>query len=117
MSKVFTYLSSLPEDLKKRFVPVFGTIDRFYTVVYLIIRNEHATEQDKPEYFEERLQVIREVKERVGKLLDGYGLDGKEIVADVGSDYFEDFVNYKELEIDLTNEEFIHIIQRISKLT
>ncbi|MDH6311754.1 hypothetical protein M2137_000513 [Parabacteroides sp. PFB2-10] len=117
MSKVYNYLSSLPDEQKKRFVPIFGTIERFYTVVYLIVRNEHATEQDKPEYFEERLQVIREVKHRIEKLLNSYGLDGEEIVADIGSDYFEDFVNYKELEMDLTNDEFINMIQRVSKLT
>ncbi|MDH6343402.1 hypothetical protein M2480_003010 [Parabacteroides sp. PFB2-12] len=117
MSKVYTYLSSLPDEQKKWFVPVFGTIERFYTVVYLIIRNEHATEQDRLDYFEERLQVIREVKNRVEKLVNTYGLDGKEVVADIAGDYFEDFVNYKELETDLTNEEFINMIQRISKLT
>ena len=47
------------------------------------------------------------------ELVSSYGLDGKEIVADIASDYFEDFVNYKEPELDITNEEFIAIIRNL----
>lgn len=104
---------ALPEDKKALFIPVFGSVDKFYTVVYLIIRNEHVTDQEKPERYEDRLQVIRQVKNKVEELVSSYGLDGKEIVADIASDYFEDFVNYKEPELDITNEEFIAIIRNL----
>ena len=49
----------------------------------------------------------------VEKLVSSYGLDGGEIVADIASDYFEDYVNYKEPELDITNDEFIAILQKI----
>ena len=52
-------------------------------------------------------------RNRVEKLVSSYGLDGGEIVADIASDYFEDYVNYKEPELDITNDEFIAILQKI----
>ena len=113
MTKIQEYLAALPEDKKALFIPVFGSVDKFYTVVYLIIRNEYVTDQEKPERYEDRLQVIRQVKNKVEELVSSYGLDGKEIVADIASDYFEDFVNYKEPQLDITNEEFIAIIRKL----
>lgn len=113
MTKIQEFLAALPEDKKALFVPVFGDMDKFYTVVYLIIRNEHITDQEKPERYEDRLQVIRQVKSRLEALITSYGLDGKEIVVDIASDYFENYVNYKEPEFDITNEEFIGTIQKL----
>lgn len=115
MTTVQKTLAELPEEKKALFAPVFGDIDKFYTTVYLIARNEHVTDQEKPDRYEDRLQVIRQIRNKVEKLVDSFGLEGSEIVADIASDYFEDFVNYKEPEISLTNEEFIGIIQKISR--
>ena len=109
MTKIQQFLADLPEEKKALFVPVFGSMEKFYTVVYLIARNEHVTDQEKPDRYEDRLQVIRQIRNRVSS----YGLDGGEIVADIASDYFEDYVNYKEPELDITNDEFIAILQKI----
>ena len=35
MTKIQEYLAALPEDEKALFIPVFGSVDKFYTVVYL----------------------------------------------------------------------------------
>lgn len=113
MTKIQTYLAALPEEKKALFIPVFGDVDKFYTVVYLIVRNEHVTDMEKPERYEDRLQVIRQVKKKVEDLVSSFGLDGKEIVADIAGDYFEDYVNYQEPEPDITNEEFIGIIRKL----
>ena len=113
MTKIQQFLADLPEEKKSLFVPVFGSMEKFYTVVYLIARNEHVTDQEKPDRYEDRLQVIRQIRNRVEKLVSSYGLDGGEIVADIDSDYFEDYVNYKEPELDITNDEFIAILQKI----
>lgn len=113
MTKIQEFLAALLEDKKALFIPVFGNVDKFYTVVYLIARNEHVTDMEKPDRYEDRLQVIRQVRSKVEDLVSSYGLEGKEIVADIASDYFEDYVNYKEPELDITNEEFIGIIQKL----
>ena len=113
MTKIQEFLAALPEDKKALFIPVFGNVDKFYTVVYLIARNEHVTDMEKPDRYEDRSQVIRQIRSKVEDLVSSYGLEGKEIVADIASDYFEDYVNYKEPELDITNEEFIGIIQKL----
>ena len=113
MTKIQEFLAALPEDKKALFIPVFGNVDKFYTVVYLVARNEHVTDMEKPDRYEARLQVIRQIRSKVEDLVSSYGLEGKEIVADIASDYFEDYVNYKEPELDITNEEFIGIIQKL----
>lgn len=113
MTKVQEFLAVLPENKKALFVPVFGDVCKFYTTVYLITRNEHITDQEKPERYEDRLQMIRQVKDKLEAFISSFGLDGNEIVADIASDYFEDYVNYKEPEFDITNEEFIGIIQKL----
>lgn len=113
MTKIQTYLAALPEEKKALFIPVFGDVDKFYTVVYLIVRNEHVTDMEKPERYEDRLQVVRQVKKKVEDLVSSFGLDGKEIVADIAGDYFEDYVNYREPEPDITNDEFIGIIRKL----
>lgn len=113
MTKIQEFLAALPEDKKALFVPVFGNVDTFYTVVYLIIRNEHITDMEKPERYEDRLQVIRQVKNKAEALVSSFGLDGKEIVADIASDYFEDYVNYREPAFDITDEEFVGVIRKL----
>lgn len=114
MTKIQTYLANLPEEKKILFAPVFGDVEKFYTTVYLIARNEHVTGQEKPDRYEDRLQVIQQVRRMVEQLVDSFGLDGQEIVADIASDYFEDFVNYKEPELEMSNEEFLDIIRKVS---
>ena len=75
MTKIQQFLADLPEEKKSLFVPVFGSMEKFYTVVYLIARNEHVTDQEKPDRYEDRLQVIRQIRNRVEKLVSSYGLD------------------------------------------
>lgn len=44
MTKIQETLAALPEEKKALFIPAFGDVDKFYTTVYLIARNEHVTE-------------------------------------------------------------------------
>lgn len=114
MTKIQKELAELPEEKKALFAPVFGDVDTFYAIMYLIARNEHLTELEKPERYEDRLQVIRQVRRKAGEIVNGFGLDGSEILADIASDYFEDYVNYKEPEWPLTNDEFLDLIRKIA---
>lgn len=116
MTKVQEFLATLPVATKELFVSFFGDTDRFYTVVYLIARNEHVTGQEKPERYENRLEIIRRIRTKTERLVDSFGLDGTDIVADIASDYFEDYVNFREQPLPITNEEFIDIINRIAAL-
>ena len=108
-------LAALPEDKKALFAPLFGSVERFYTVVYLVARNEHLTDLDKPDRYQDRLQVIRQVKTKIERLVDAFGLPGEEIVADITSDYLEDFVAYRERTFAITNDAFLSILRKIAQ--
>lgn len=47
-------------------------------------------------------------------MLNEEGINGKDILDEIASDYLEDFVNYKEQDFGLTDEEFIMIIRKIA---
>lgn len=113
MTKAQELLAALPEEKRALIEPLFDSVELLYETVYLIARNEHITDLEKPERYEDRLQVIREMRKRVEGLLNGFGLEGEELVADIASDYFEDFVAYREPELTVTNEKFIEILRRI----
>jgi len=116
VSTVKEYLENLPEDKKTSINEVFLSLDKFYAVVYLIAKNEHLTDLDKPERYEDRLAVIRQVRRKIETFIDSIGLLGDDLISDISSDYFEDFVNYKESSFELTNEDFLSFIRKISSL-
>ena len=78
MTKIQETLVALPEEKKALFIPAFGDVDKFYTTVYLIARNEHVTELEKPDRYEDRLQVIRQIRGKVENLDKFY--KGKTVV-------------------------------------
>jgi hypothetical protein len=116
VSTIKEYLENLPEDKKTSINEVFLSLDKFYAVVYLIAKNEHLTDLDKPERYEDRLAVIRQVRRKIETFIDSIGLLGDDLISDISSDYFEDFVNYKESSFELTNEDFLSFIRKISSL-
>ena len=116
MTELKKYLTELPENKQQWLVENFGNLDKFYVTVYLIIKNEHLTELEKPDRYEERLQVIKQVKKKLECILDGIGLNGEDVVADIASDYFEDYVQYKESYCPITNEEFVANIRKITNM-
>lgn len=115
MTTVQTYLSGLPEKTKALFVPIFHDIDTFYQAVYLIARNEHVIEQEKPEKADEKLGMIRSIRSKIEKIVSGFGLSGKDLVADIASDYFEDYVNYRVKDPEIEDDIFIGIVQKVHK--
>ena len=114
MTKIQETLVALQEEKKALFIPAFGDVDKFYTVMYLIAKNEHITGNEKPDRYQERLDVIRRIRSKVENIVSSFGLDGAELVADVASDYFEDYVNFREPSVMLTNEEFVETINKIA---
>jgi len=113
MSEIKNKISSFPEEVKSRISKVFGNVDKFYATVYLIAKNEHINEEEKAPNWETRRKIIHAYQERIKYLLAELDLPANDIIADIKSDYLEDYVNYKDIDFDMTNEEFIEIIKRI----
>lgn len=116
MTKTKQYIDHLPDDIKERIEKVFVSMENVYPTIYLMTKNEHLTMAEKPERYEDRLQVMKELKQLTESFFDSTGLNGADLVADIVSEYYEDYVNYKELAFDLSNAEFLLIIRNISAL-
>lgn len=114
MSEVLNKLKELPEAAQEKISPIYGSADKLYATIYLIARNEHVLREEKPAQWEAKMKIINAYQDIILSMLNGLGLDGKDIIADITSDYLEDYVNYREQDFGMTNEEFISIIKRIS---
>ena len=107
MTQTEIYLNDLQSPILETFKPIFKSIEKFYATCYLIIKNEHVLSQEQPELW---------FKDKIERKLNDNNLNGKDIVADIASDYFEDYVHYKERDFKMTNEEFISYIKQIQSL-
>ena len=96
MSEIQNQIKKWPVTAIKKIKSTFGSAEKFYATVYLIARNEHHAYQGMIRF-----------------MLDEEGLNGKEILDTIAGEYLEDFVNYREQDFGMTNEEFIAIIKRI----
>lgn len=113
MSQIKKDLAKLPLELKATIKDKYGSLDKFYATVYLIARNEHQAQITNIPGAEQRLNTIRAYQGMIRFMLEEAGVNGKELMDDIASDYLEDFVQFKEQDFGLSNEEFISIIKRI----
>ncbi len=116
MTKIESFIHTLPKETVEAISAFFGSTDMFYAVCYLIAKNEHINYLDKHEQWEIRNEIIANVWQNIETFLNGLSLNGKEILADIKSDYLEDFVQYKERSFAITNEKFICIIKKVQNL-
>ena len=117
MTQTETYLNELSLPILDAFKPIFDSIEKFYAVNYLIIKNERILSQEKPELWEEKIKTVQWFKDKIEHHLNAHNLNGKDIIADIASDYFEDYVHYKDQDFGMTNEEFISYIKQIQGLS
>lgn len=113
MSEALNQLKKLPHSTLKKIKETYGTVEKFYATVYLIARNAHQCEMAAVPAAEQRMRTIRAYQGMIRFMLDEEGANGKEIMDDIASEYLEDFVNYREQDFGMTNEEFIAIIKKI----
>lgn len=114
MSKILEQIKEFPSEIQEKIKTVYGSLNRFYATVYLIAKNEHILQNEKPDQYEERLKVVHAYQGMIRFMLEEAGLPGEDILADIASDYLEDYVNYREKDFGMSNEEFISIIKRIA---
>lgn len=116
MTNTQKYIESLPADTQQQLTGFFGSVDAFYQTIYLMVQNGHMIQENKPDQWERRLETVKHYQELAEKYLNTLGLNGKDLVADIASDYFEDYVHYREQQFPLTQEQFISNIQKLSSL-
>lgn len=110
-----TLLHNLEQEIQNALAKQFTTTQYLYECCYLMAQNEHICSQEKPPHWEARIEAMQAYKQRIENYLDTLGLDGKSLVADISSDYFEDYVNYRQREMTIDNDTFVTIMQRIQR--
>lgn len=113
MSEIQNQIKEWPVAVIKKIKSTYGSTEKFYATVYLIARNEHHCQMMGVVGAEQKLKTIRAYQGMIRFMLDEQNLNGKEILEAIASEYLEDFVNYREQDFGLTDEEFIALIKRI----
>lgn len=116
MTKTEAYLASIAEDKKVKISEIFGSMEKFYQCVYLIAKNEHMVQMHKPDHMEQRLKMIHDVQDKIEKFIDSLELSGYDILADIKSDYLEDYLAMRSISLLFDNEEFVEMVRKVSSL-
>lgn len=113
ISDVIQQLKTLAKPEQQKIEAVFGSLNKCYATIYLVARNGHMCEVGNVPAADQRMRTIQAMQGMIRFILEEMGLDGKDIQDQVTSDYLEDYVNYKEQDFDMSNQDFIEILQRV----
>lgn len=113
MTKATTTLQHLPEESNTAVEQLFGSTDTLYNCFYLLAKTEHDIQQEQATDWENRLKSAQYYRNLAAKkaMVECDLPEG--IIEDIFSDYFEDFANYREIKVALTNEAFVALINRL----
>lgn len=113
ISDVIQQLKSLSTPEQQKVEAVFGSLNKCYATIYLVARNGHMCEVGNVPAADQRMRTIQAMQGMIRFILEELGLDGKDIQDQVTSDYLDDYVNYKEQDFGMSNQDFIDILQRV----
>lgn len=117
MTETEQFLKTIDAETAQKITELFDSPAQFYAVVYLIAQNEHYYTLDKPDHWEQKLVTVQDIQEKVEKFLDRIGLSGAALMADIKSDYLNDFIAYRVRTFDLTDTRFLSILKTIQNLS
>ena len=113
MTSTETSLKEKETSILQSFNGIFPNIEAFYATCYLIVRNGHEWELEKCDMWEKKCETVAWFRHKIEQRLIANQLPGEDIVADIASDYFEDYVHYINRTFDMTNEEYIQYIKQL----
>ncbi len=109
-------LKEQEKPILEAFSSLFPTFEKFYATCYLIVRNGHQWEQEKGDMWEAKCKMVEWFRLKIEDILTRNGLCGEDIVADIASDYFDDYVQYKERSFEISETEYIRYIKQIQNI-
>ena len=116
MEAILRQLNELPEAERRMIEALFGSVSKLYAVCYLVARTDHELTSQKAPLWEQKVATVHYIKNKIITFLDRLAIDGQNLWDDIASDYFEDFVAYRERNFSLTNDEYIAIIKNMQNL-
>ena len=60
-----------------------------------------------------KCETVAWFRHKIEQVLTAHQLPGEDIVADIASDYFEDYAHYIDRAFDMQNEEYINYIKQL----
>ncbi len=115
MTKAEENLQKLGEVQTQCLKALFGSVQNFYDCIYLVTQTEHLLHENKPENWEQKLESAQFYRKLIDKRVLRDCEITEDLIADIRSDYFEDYANFCERKIALAQEEFVSIIQKLVK--
>lgn len=112
-ARINNICKTFPKELKNQLITTYGSLKKFYATVYLIAKNKHNCQLANIPGSDQRLKTIKAYQGLIRFTLDEAELDGQDILDQIASDYLDDFVQYKEQDFGMSNDEFIAIIKKI----
>ncbi len=117
ISDIVQQLKKLSKPQQLKIETVFGSLNKCYATIYLVARNGHMCEVGNVPAADQRLRTIQAIQGMIRFILEEMGLDGKDIQDQITSDYLDDYVQYKEQDFGMSNQDFIQILQRVQTYT
>ena len=108
-------LSQLGEVQKQCVCALFGSVQNFYDCIYLLTQTEHLLHENKPQDWERKLESAQFCRKLIDKRVQHDCEIDEGLLADIRSDYFEDYANFRERKVALSQNDFIDIIQKLIK--
>lgn len=106
-------IEQLDKETKQRLIAMFGSLEIFYEIFYLMMQNEHQLDVYRPEGWSVKLSSVQYYRRLATERLQKECAVDADLLEDIYSDYFEDFANYRERTPKISNEEFLSILKKL----
>ena len=106
-------IEQLDKKTKQRLIALFGTLEIFYEVFYLMMQNEHQLDVYRPDGWSAKLSSVQYYRRLATERLQKECAIDADLLEDIYSDYFEDFANYRERAPKISNEEFLTVLKKL----
>lgn len=93
-------LKELPEEIETKIIAEFGTIEKFYKMVFDLYAEDYKIFKVKPAGYKERQAQIKSQIYDIEDKLDAMGVDGHDITTEISNDHTEIIVNRTVTNLD-----------------
>ena len=106
-------IKKIKKETKEQIFNFFDSLDEFYETFYLMIKNEHQIDMQRPKDWENRLRSVQYYRHLATERIVKDCSVERDLMDDIYSDYFEDFANFRERKCALSEEKFLATIKKI----
>lgn len=106
-------IKNLKKESRNQLLTFFDSLEEFYETFYLMIKNEHQIDIQRPKDWENRLRSVQYYRHLATERMVKDCFIERDLIDDIYSDYFEDFANFRERDCKLSEKKFLAEIKKI----